>query len=98
MRSAPAMPPRSAPLPEPALVMKNDIGCGGAAGGCCAFARYEPPASAIVKPIPNVRIILFMLNSSTPLRMPGHRPFSVLDWLKVLHFVVRFGEEAIPAL
>src|SRR4051795_5062378 len=33
MRSAPAMPPRSAPLPDPALVTKNDIGGGGPAGG-----------------------------------------------------------------
>src|SRR5260221_1872538 len=30
--SAPAMPPRFAPSPLPALVTKKDIGCG---GGCC---------------------------------------------------------------
>src|SRR6185503_20131075 len=47
MRSAPASPPRSAPLPEPALATKNDIGGGGwagsPAGGCggCASSRYE---------------------------------------------------------
>src|SRR4029450_13499997 len=32
MRSAPASPPRSAPLPDPALATKNDIGGGGCAG------------------------------------------------------------------
>src|SRR4029453_9911001 len=47
MRSAPASPPRSAPLPDPALATKNDIGGGGCAGcpagggGCCASSRYE---------------------------------------------------------
>src|SRR3954470_18523388 len=58
MRSAPAMPPRSAPLPEAALVTKNDIGCGGAAGGCCAVARNEPPASAIATATTSVRAVV----------------------------------------
>src|SRR3954454_2003225 len=63
MRSAPAMPPRSAPLPEPALVTKNYIGCGAAAGGCCASARYEPPETARMKPATNERAILVIMNS-----------------------------------
>jgi hypothetical protein len=63
MRSAPAIPPRFAPLPEPALVMKNDMGGGGAAGGCCAIARYEPPTSAKVRPTPNVRAFVLIIDS-----------------------------------
>src|SRR5207249_3087814 len=34
--SAPARPPRFAPSPLPALVTKNDIGCGGCCAGGCA--------------------------------------------------------------
>src|SRR6187455_677416 len=55
MRSAPASPPRLAPVPDPALATKNDMGCGGGAGcpaggcpagGCCATTRIELPTSA----------------------------------------------------
>src|SRR3954471_779001 len=63
MRSAPAMPPRSAPLPEPALVTKNDIGCAAAAGGCGAVARYEPAVTARANPATSVRTILVIMDS-----------------------------------
>src|SRR3954468_18645033 len=63
MRSAPAMPPRSAPLPDPALVTKNDIGCGGAAGGCCAVARYAPPRIAIATPTLKLHVCAFIIHS-----------------------------------
>src|SRR6266850_1079204 len=60
-RSAPAIPPRFAPLPDPTLVTKNDIGCGGCAGGCpaggcMANTRYELDATARVNPVSRRRM------------------------------------------
>src|SRR5258707_15216822 len=78
------MPPRSAPLPDPALVTKNDIGGGGGAvvgsgcvpraGGCCAVARYEPPMTARVRPTPTVRVNVFTAAPFDGLQRGGTAP------------------------
>src|SRR5215813_33051 len=66
MRSAPAKPPRSAPLPEPALVTKNVV------LACCAEAPVTAPnAACAASAKAEKRIVEFMSSSALPAAQPA---------------------------